>query len=183
MLRGSDEISGLGRKEAAGKALNQASEEFNRWVGQMYAPQGSGHWVHHHGAELNWPVNWWDWLEFKLLHAEAHRLIHGVPPSDDPRLTVLRARALAALRRNRDAEPLYDEALKRLPNDNVLRFEALRSRGYARAGVGKWAEAAQAFTAAATLQPEEPRLWFFAAVAFAEASPVPGRAELLADII
>jgi len=50
------------------------------------------------------PIPWFDWVECRLYYREAKLLITGSPPPDDPRLGMIRQRALAALA-PQDAEP------------------------------------------------------------------------------
>src|SRR5262249_49129851 len=58
------------------------------------------------------PKPWWTILESDLHYREAKRLIDGTEPPDDPRLWVIRARALEALGRQREAVASYTKALE-----------------------------------------------------------------------
>ena len=43
------------------------------------------------------PIPWFDWVECRLYYREAKLLTTGSPPANDPRLGMIRQRALAAL--------------------------------------------------------------------------------------
>ena len=83
--------------------------------------QGNG-WVAHEGVGTPWPVAWWDWVEFQLYYREAKLLIDGTVPSDDPRLHVLRACALAAMLRGPAADVEFAAALMLRPDDTQVRL-------------------------------------------------------------
>jgi serine/threonine protein kinase len=51
----------------------------------------------HAPVDSTLPIPWFDWVECRLYYREAKLLITGSPPADDPRLGMIRQRALAAL--------------------------------------------------------------------------------------
>jgi hypothetical protein len=73
------------------------------------------------------PYWWYDWLECQVLYREAHRLIEGSDPPEDPRLLVVRGRAFATLGRGDRAEAEFARALRLAPDDAKIR-EAVRIR-------------------------------------------------------
>jgi tetratricopeptide (TPR) repeat protein len=155
----------LGRAAEAREALDKASEVIDRWTQERYAGPSDGFWVHHQGATAHWPISWWDYLEAQLYYREARLLIDGAPPSEDPRLLVLRGRAFAGLRRNSLADVEYAAALKLRPDDRQIRLEAHRSAGYSSVGRRQWSQAAAEFTNACELAPDDSDLWRFRAIA------------------
>src|SRR5262249_59395682 len=102
------------------------------------------------------PAGWQEWLEGRLLYREATTLIEGTPPPDDPRLRVVRARALAAL----DLEEQAAAELSRATQQDVKGATAWLIRGYAYAKVGRWDQAAADHARALELEPpRDPRAW------------------------
>jgi tetratricopeptide (TPR) repeat protein len=81
-------------------------------------------------------------------------MIDGAPPLDDPRLHVLRARGLAALRRNVAADAEYAAALGLRPDDSNVRLEAHRSAGHSAAARREWGQTATEFSKASDLAPD-----------------------------
>ncbi len=71
----------------AGEAWDNARKEYEHWAQVLF--DSSGRYV-------PWPY-WYDWAEFLIHYREAHRLIEGTDPPDDPRQHALRERALATL--------------------------------------------------------------------------------------
>jgi tetratricopeptide (TPR) repeat protein len=162
----------LGQAAEARQSLDAADRVLDHWTEQMYRSPGEIDWVHHLGATGHWEVAWWDWLEAHLYYREAKLLIDGSPPPDDPRLHVLRARALAGLRRPSQAEVEYAEAFKRLPDDPQIALEVHRNRGYIHIGRRQWAQAASEFDQASELTPNDSMLWRFGVVAHLGAGEV-----------
>jgi tetratricopeptide (TPR) repeat protein len=159
----------LGRPAEARQALADADAAIERWTKAIYEGREHPHWWIHLGAEVTWPVLWWDWLECRLFAREAKLLIDGVAPPADPRLHVLRARAFAGLRQQSRAVAEYTLALKDLADEPRVRFEMHCARGYLHTGSKRWSEAALEFARAAELQPGEVDLWFYQAVTHAAA--------------
>jgi serine/threonine protein kinase/Flp pilus assembly protein TadD len=154
----------MGHKTEARQALDEAARTLDRWTQERYAGHGEN-WVIHPGGDAAWPVCWWDFLECQLLYAEARQLIDGAPPSDDPRLHVLRARAFAGLDWKEQAASEFDAALRLSPQDPRIRLEAHHNRGMLYVRRRRWREAAAEFAKAAELQPEDAKLWRFRAIA------------------
>jgi tetratricopeptide (TPR) repeat protein len=161
----------LGHDAEARQALGEGARILDGWTQERYAAPHSV-WAVDQGADGFWPVGWWDYLECQLLYREAKLLIDGTPPPDDPRLHVLRARALAALHWGEQAIPEYDAALKLNPDDAQVRAELHRIRGRCCVDRGQWREAAAEFGAAAELRPDDAYLRRFQAVAHLAAGEV-----------
>ncbi|HEY3395088.1 MAG TPA: protein kinase, partial [Lacipirellulaceae bacterium] len=155
----------LGRSDEAQRALREAGSLLDQWTQERYEGQEEEHWVHHQGAAAVWLIPWWDYLEGQLTYREAKMLIDGSPPPADARLLVLRARAFAGLRSFERASAEYDTALKLSPNDPQIRLESHRSQGYGFVRRGQWEKAADQFTKACQIQPDDAYLWRFQAVA------------------
>jgi eukaryotic-like serine/threonine-protein kinase len=86
----------LGKVNEARAALASAEKAIAGWTEAMFQ-----------GPVGTMPISWFDWLECCHFYQEAKQLITGSPPPDDPRLRVIRERALAALAPG-DAERLLD---------------------------------------------------------------------------
>jgi serine/threonine protein kinase/tetratricopeptide (TPR) repeat protein len=155
----------LGQGALARQALHQAALAIDQWTRDRYQSQ-KGYWAHHLGAVGFWPIPWWDWLECQLFYREAKELIDGAAPLEDPRLRVLRARALAGLRWQGKADSEYTQAQALLPRDQQVRLEAHRNRGYLRVQERRWNEAASEFACALELQPAEAKLGCYQAMAY-----------------
>jgi serine/threonine protein kinase/Flp pilus assembly protein TadD len=155
----------LGQQAEARVALQAAARVFDHWTEGRFKGQADKHWVHHRGATASWPVPWWDWLEGRLYYREAKLLIDGSPPPDDPRVHVLRGRALAALRRHAQADTEYTLALQQLPQDPQIRLEAHRNRGYGCIQRDQWKQAAAELDQASILEPQEMHLRHFRTLA------------------
>jgi serine/threonine protein kinase/Flp pilus assembly protein TadD len=149
----------------ARQALDAAGRALDHWTEQMYRSPEQTEWVHHLGATGQWFIPWWDWLEARFYYREARLLIDGLPPPDDPRIHVLRARALAGLRWPSKAEAEYAEAFRHLPDDPQIALEVHRNRGYIHVGRRQWGQAAAEFDQASELKPDDSALKRFAAVA------------------
>ncbi len=154
----------LGRTTEARQALDAAAKAIDAWTQQVYesSPIGSSL---HQGAVVEWPIAWWDWLECQVYYREAAELLGAPPLSEDPRLHVLRARAFVSLRRNFSADVEYAQALKERPDDRLIRSEAHRSAAYSALARGRWSHAAAEFARATELNPEDPILWRYQAIA------------------
>ena len=148
-----------GNIDLAKQALRDATQVLEQWTQQMYSPRNGDYWPVHQGAEATWPIPRWEWLEFRRNYRDAMILIDGTPPPTDSRLIVLRARALAGLRRREMADAEYAAALKVSSEDPLIRFEAHRNRAYFYANRSKWEQAAAEFGLARELAPDQARLW------------------------
>ena len=78
----------LGNGGEASAALGRARNARDGRIEAMLAG-GLGH----------WPRPWWEVVQGELMYNEAYALIHGSPPPEDPRLAVLRGRALKVIGR------------------------------------------------------------------------------------
>jgi Flp pilus assembly protein TadD len=94
-------------------------------------------------------------LECDVYHREAKLLIDGSPPVDDPRLLVLRGRALGGMRKNFAADVEYATALTLLPDDSQVRAEAHRNSAYSAIGRRDWRRAREEFSKACELMPDD----------------------------
>jgi tetratricopeptide (TPR) repeat protein len=162
----------LGQKAAAREALSAADRVLDHWTEEMYRQPVDKEWINHLGATAHWPIDWWDWLEGRLFYREAKLLIDGSAPPDDPRVHVLRARALASLRWHCRAEAEYAVAIERLPQDPQIRLEVYRNRGYRFIDGRQWSEAASEFDLASELKPNDVYLRLFGAVAHLTAGEI-----------
>jgi serine/threonine protein kinase/tetratricopeptide (TPR) repeat protein len=156
----------LGRYDESRRALANVESALERWTQARYDATGPESWVVGQGATDTSPVFWWDWLVCQIICDEARREMGMTPRPDDPRQHVLRARALAGLRRVQQALFEYEEAIRQRPNDNRILLEARRSRAFVLAAHGKWREAAAEYERASELQPDEPYFWWYQAVLY-----------------
>src|SRR5262249_14337764 len=62
-----------GQIDAARQELDRSRTERNRWI-QSSLQAGA--------RPVPWEF-WYDWAEFLIFHAEAHRMVEGSPPPDD----------------------------------------------------------------------------------------------------
>jgi tetratricopeptide (TPR) repeat protein len=100
----------------------------------------------------------------ELTFGEA-RHIMGLPPRpNDCRLRVLRGRAFAGLRWPDKAVAEYAHALEESPNDQQIRLEAHRSRGFWYASQRQLPQAAAEYARASEFEPDEPYFWWYQAL-------------------
>ncbi|APZ96919.1 serine/threonine protein kinase [Fuerstiella marisgermanici] len=76
-----------GQAEEAREAFARSAESISGWTDEML-----------NGPVGTMPFPWFDWIEVKLLHAEASVLLTGFMPADDPRMRQIEVRAAAAIR-------------------------------------------------------------------------------------
>jgi tetratricopeptide (TPR) repeat protein len=99
-----------GQPEEARKELANAKKALERWTQDVFNTQ-----------DKFVPVEYWgDWPWFRRFYREAHTLIEGSPPAEDPRLVVVRGRALAALGRREQADAEFARAIRMAPNDLLI---------------------------------------------------------------
>ena len=111
----------LDKADEARQELRNAREALDRWAQAVFDR-----------PDQFVPVPYWyDWVECQVLYREAHRLIEGSDPPEDPRLLVVRGRAFAALGRGDRAEAEFARALRLAPDDAKIR-DAVRTRPEAR---------------------------------------------------
>jgi len=154
----------LGHEAKARQAIGEAARILHRWTQERYIGHGED-WVTHRGGDAVWPAPWWDYLECQIFYREAKLLIDGAPPADDPRLHVLRGRALAGLDLVEQAAPEFEAALRLNSHDPLIRLETHRNRGACGVHGRHWRDATAEFAKAVELRPEDPKLWRFLAVA------------------
>jgi tetratricopeptide (TPR) repeat protein len=75
-----------GKHSEAEEALRVVEQARDEWLQTMLE-----------GLYGAMPFNWWDWIEFNVLHGEATTRITGSPPPTDARMRALYARGLAAI--------------------------------------------------------------------------------------
>jgi tetratricopeptide (TPR) repeat protein len=148
--------------EQSRAAMDRATQAIQQWIQQAYDGRSDA-WVIHLGAEGTWPISHWEYLEFQLLYREARTLL-GLKLDHDPRLHMLRGRALAGLRRSREADAEFTAARELEPDDPRIRLELHRNRGYLYSAMEHYDRAAEEFGAAAELRPDDSDLLRFRAV-------------------
>jgi tetratricopeptide (TPR) repeat protein len=154
----------LGQAAEAGQALEEAAWAIDECTRRRYEFHDDN-WAVHRAATAVWPVPWFDWVECQLYYREAKLLIDRSLPPDDPRLHVLRARALARLGWSKKAVPEYDAALALSPHDPQIRLEAYTNQASCSVALRQWDRAAVEFARASELSPEDSYLWRFRGVA------------------
>jgi tetratricopeptide (TPR) repeat protein len=173
----------LGHTTQARDALNAGAHVLDHWTEEMCQVPADASWIRHLGAVAHWPVPWWDWLEGRLLYREAKLLIDGSPPSDDPRIHVLRARGFAGVRWHSHAENEYNAALKRQPDDPQIQLEAHRNRGYGAIQFRHWKKVAAEFEQAWELKRDDVYLGVFSAVAHLATGEVDAYRRTCAELV
>lgn len=148
---------GLGRMDDAKQALAQAESTLDGWTRLRFDAESPDHWTLSMGATDAWPVSCWDWLELTNYIGEARKRL-GLEPLDDPRWRVLRARALAGLRRAALADAEYSAAVALLPDDSQVRLEAHRARARLLVHRQDYRAAAEEFGLAFALKPNDAEL-------------------------
>jgi tetratricopeptide (TPR) repeat protein len=91
----------LGDADLARRHLDTANDALGRQIWAMFQ-----------GGPGSLPTAWWDIVHSIVHYREAHQLIVGKPAPDDARLRIVRARAMAAVGRESDAEMDFRKAFK-----------------------------------------------------------------------
>jgi tetratricopeptide (TPR) repeat protein len=104
----------LGQSELARQELQEAGLALDKTVQA---------WFENPVGQL--PNPWWHVLESQMHYREARELIDGAAPAEDARLWVIRSRALAALKRDREAAECRARALQLRPHDIHIRLVLL----------------------------------------------------------
>jgi tetratricopeptide (TPR) repeat protein len=154
----------LGKLDLAQSNLESASQERDRWIQDLYA-SGEKNWTRHKGVSGEWQLSPFSWLEFNLLYKEARTLLKQPMLPEDPRLIVLRARALAIICRFDEADAEYQKAIGLAPNVNLIQMERHRCAAYRNIDRRDFARAAIEFAEAARFDPADIKLWAYTAQA------------------
>ena len=80
----------LGKDNEAKVAIDHADDALRSWT-DWRCKLKSESWVTSLGANDDWPISPWDWLEYEIYLRQAYAAL-GVPPAVDPRWMLLRAR-------------------------------------------------------------------------------------------
>src|SRR5262249_16445474 len=56
----------LNQTAEARAALAEAGAVLDRWTKAACGDRDDTKWIHHLGAAVNWPVEWWDWVQCRL---------------------------------------------------------------------------------------------------------------------
>lgn len=154
----------LGDVENGRMYLARATEARDQIIQSLYA-SGEKNWSRHKGASAEWQISPSAWLEFNVLYNEARRQQNLPELKEDPRLVVLRARALMAIGRLDEAGALYDRALSLAPDDVLVGMERHRCSAYRFVDRRDFARAATEFAEAERLAPADTKLWVYLAQA------------------
>src|SRR5262245_221601 len=156
---------GFGKPDLARQSL-QSATAWVEWRNQAMFQSPPG--------ELT--TSWWDLQQSTLHYREAKKLIDGQEPMEDARLRVVRARALAALGREREAVAGLGQAIPQTPKDEadfytlVLGSDpdgvwAYEQPATARVRLKQWDGAARDFADAVQRRPDDVNLWYCRAAA------------------
>jgi serine/threonine-protein kinase len=156
--------TGLGDVDNGRTYLAQATEARDQVIQSLFA-SGEKNWSRHKGASAEWQISPYAWLEFNLLYNEARRQQNLPELKDDPRLVVLRARALTAIHRLDEAGALYDRAVALAPEVVLIRMEQHRCAAYRFVDRRDFGRAAAEFAEAERLAPADTKLWVYLAQA------------------
>ncbi len=150
----------LRQEEEAKAALAKGDAAIDEWIKTMLV-----------GPLGTMPVDWNVWLECLLFQREAKTLITGSTPEDDPRLSTLRERGLAAITYGEaftfieaarkqvaqsqwdQAAASFDKALAQLPDDLSLSASATPL-------CREIVQRPEVFDAIIKLRPRDSRLWY-----------------------
>jgi tetratricopeptide (TPR) repeat protein len=134
----------VGHADAAREALRQADVA----IDDVYRRGVSG-------GGLDLPLYWYDWLRVRALWREAHRAIHGKPPSELPYERLHQARLLVALDRPQEAEAEFAAAVALRPDDP----EVWQTRARLFIKLGRKEQAAADLVHAQALKAADPKAW------------------------
>jgi tetratricopeptide (TPR) repeat protein len=104
----------LGQSELARQELQESGQALDKMV-QTWLANAVGQPSH----------LWWHIVESQMHCREARKVIDGSGPSEDGRLWAIRSRALAALKRDREAADCYARATRLAPHDLQIRLAML----------------------------------------------------------
>jgi serine/threonine-protein kinase len=161
----------LGQGRQARGALDEAARAWDRGVRERYQ-----------AAVGFWPIAWWDWLEIQLHYREAREQLGLPPPPDDPRVRVLRGRALSHLQRRTEAAAEFDAARKLGLNDQPVRMAAHHNQAHYHIRRQEWQKVPAEFAQALAAAPEDVDLWHSLALAHQAAGSAEGYRQACAEM-
>jgi tetratricopeptide (TPR) repeat protein len=142
--------------------MSQANAAFEQWISRIL--QTTGNWSITKGASEESPIDPLDWLAFLISFREAQSVLE-VDFSDEPRLVLRRARALAALQRAAEAVKEYERAVTLAPDDGPIQLEATRNLARFYVDQGRYEIAADHYAHAVEHSPSDADLWWALAIA------------------
>jgi tetratricopeptide (TPR) repeat protein len=160
-----------GHRIGAREALQAAGEAIDRRIEAMYRGSAGGRF---NGLGPAGEFAWWNWIECQVYYRQAKLLIDGAAPSEDLRLLVLRARALAAIAQRDAAGVQFAALLKLRPDDAERQMEYYQNAAASAADRRQWREAADGFSKASELAPDDSRLLFSRSMALLLAGDLDG---------
>jgi tetratricopeptide (TPR) repeat protein/tRNA A-37 threonylcarbamoyl transferase component Bud32 len=172
----------LGRTDEARQQLAIAERSLDAWIAKR-SQSRPDHWVMSLGSTDEWPISWWDWLEFTIYLREARAALELEPSHPDPWSHVLRARAFAGLRRVDKADEEYTIALALLPDNPQVQLETHRNRAYCAARLKQFTRAAEEFANACKISPDDSRLLSYQALTLCAAGNHEGYRRTCAELM
>jgi len=133
----------VGRHGEAQEAVTSAAQVLDQWSQDMFQ-----------GPVGFMPVFWHDWMCGPISYREAQTLINGAPPPEDPRLWVVRGRALAALGWKDQANAACARAVELAAKDVQIRGACF----HVYADSNQWDRAAAEHAQAVKLNPGDPAI-------------------------
>ena len=155
---------GLGQASQAATSLRLAVMARDKWLEER-RQRPAEPWVVSLGAASLQTAVIWDWLECEIYIREAEAALQVALPQSDSGLHLLRGRSFAGLRHPDKADEEYTIALGLAPDDDEIRFETHRNRGYLWVKRGEYARAADEFEKASGIRTDDCRLLEFQAFA------------------